>query len=147
MLYWREAVWGRDSARQIWSANLLKTPYLKWLEGKNLQNPMRYVFEALVVSLIVQLWLLPLARRSIFTALSIFGVFLNGSESSSLLKALRRCSRFFSAMPEIGSVPVYQTDRDVKLAALSPANSPGRQLLGKHQAAALRGQNESGLIF
>ncbi|MGC2238276.1 MAG: ComEC/Rec2 family competence protein [Pyrinomonadaceae bacterium] len=75
-LYWREAVWERDSSRQIWSAKLFKSPYLNWLEKRNLQNPLRYIFEAFLVSIIVQLWLLPLLVVY-FHRVSIFGVFLN----------------------------------------------------------------------
>ncbi len=76
MLYWREAVWERDVSRQIWTANIFKSPYLKWLERRNLQNPLRYIFEAFLVSLIVQLWLLP-PTILYFHRVSIFSVFLN----------------------------------------------------------------------
>jgi competence protein ComEC len=75
-LYWREAVWERDVSRQIWSAKLFKSPYLKWLEKRNLQNPLRYIFEAFTVSIIVQIWLLPLLIVY-FHRVSIFGAFLN----------------------------------------------------------------------
>jgi competence protein ComEC len=76
MLYWREAVWERDLSRQIWTAKLFKSPYLNWLEKRNLQNPLRYLFEAFLVSAIVQAWLLPLLIVY-FHRVSIFGVFLN----------------------------------------------------------------------
>jgi competence protein ComEC len=76
MLYWRDAVWEKDLSRQIWTAKIFKSPYLKWLEKRNLQNPLRYFFEAFLVSLIVQLWLLPLLVVY-FHRVSIFGVFLN----------------------------------------------------------------------
>ena len=76
MLYWREAVWERDVSRRIWTTNIFKSPYLKWLERRNLQNPLRYIFEAFLVSLIVQLWLLP-PTILYFHRVPIFGVFLN----------------------------------------------------------------------
>ncbi len=76
MLYWRDVVWQRDASRQIWTARIFKSPYLNWLERRNLQNPLRYIFEAFLVSLIVQLWLLPLLIVY-FHRISIFGVFLN----------------------------------------------------------------------
>ena len=60
MLYWRERVWEIEGKRQIWSANLFKNPYLKWLGAKNLQSVFSYLFEGLLVSLVVQIWLLPL---------------------------------------------------------------------------------------
>jgi len=59
-LYWRDGVWEIASKRNLWTANLLKSPHLKWLEKRNLQNPVRYIFEAILVSLIVQMCLLPL---------------------------------------------------------------------------------------
>lgn len=76
MLYWREAVWERDLSRQIWTAKIFKSPYLKSLEAKNLQGVLRYLFEAVLVSLIVQIWLLP-PTILYFHRISIFGVFLN----------------------------------------------------------------------
>ncbi|MGI8638975.1 MAG: ComEC/Rec2 family competence protein, partial [Pyrinomonadaceae bacterium] len=59
-LYWRDRVWEIAKGRNLWTANLFKSPHLKWLEKRNLQNPMRYIFEAILVSLIVQMCLLPL---------------------------------------------------------------------------------------
>ena len=76
MLYWRETVWERDLARQIWTAKIFKSPYLKSLEAKNMQGILRYLFEAVLVSLIVQIWLLP-PTILYFHRISIFGVFLN----------------------------------------------------------------------
>lgn len=60
MLYWREDVWEIENRRQIWSANLFKSPFLKWLGARNLQSIFKYIFEGLLVSLVVQIWLLPL---------------------------------------------------------------------------------------
>ncbi|HSK73152.1 MAG TPA: ComEC/Rec2 family competence protein [Pyrinomonadaceae bacterium] len=76
MLYWRERVWEIEAKRNIWSANLFKTPYLKWLEAKGLQGVLRYSFEALLVSAIVQIWLLPLLVVY-FHRVSIASVLLN----------------------------------------------------------------------
>lgn len=76
MLYWRESVWEIEAKRQIWTANIFKSPYLKWLEKHNLQNPLRFIFESLAVSLIVQVCLLPLTVLY-FHRVPIFGVFLN----------------------------------------------------------------------
>ena len=60
MLYWREVVWNKETARQLWTANLFKSPYLKWLESRNWQSLVGFIFEALTISLIVQVCLLPL---------------------------------------------------------------------------------------
>ncbi len=76
MLYWREASWKIESKQQIWSAGLFKSPYLKVLEAKGLQNIARYLFEGILVSLIVQIWLLPLTVFY-FHRVSIASVLLN----------------------------------------------------------------------
>ena len=60
MLYWREEAWRIESKRQIWSARIFKSPYLKFLEARGWQGIFRYFFEGILVSLIVQVWLLPL---------------------------------------------------------------------------------------
>ncbi|MBA2605687.1 MAG: ComEC/Rec2 family competence protein [Acidobacteria bacterium] len=75
-LYWRENVWERELERNVWSAKLFKSPYLNEGIKKNLQKPLRYLFEGLLVSLIVQIWLLPLTVMY-FHRLSLFGVLLN----------------------------------------------------------------------
>jgi len=59
-LYWRDAAWTIEKRRQIWTANIVKTPYLKGKIKELSQKMLRYVFEGLLVSLIVQLWMLPL---------------------------------------------------------------------------------------
>jgi competence protein ComEC len=59
-LYWNEDAWRIESRRQIWSANLYKLPYLARLKAPNLRSVAAYVFEGLLVSLIVQVWMLPL---------------------------------------------------------------------------------------
>ncbi len=76
MIYWREVVWKRELSRQIWSAKISKSPYFNWLERKNLQNLVRYIFEAILISFVAQLWLLPLIVVY-FHRVSFFGVLLN----------------------------------------------------------------------
>jgi competence protein ComEC len=76
MLYWREDAWKIEGKQQIWSVKLFKSPYLKWLEAKGLQSISRYVFEAILVSLIVQIWLLPLTIIY-FHRVSIASILLN----------------------------------------------------------------------
>ena len=75
-LYWREEVWEIEAARYIWTANLFKNPYIKWRRHSRLQTFVRYVFESLLVSLVVQLCLLPLSIIY-FHRVSFAGVFLN----------------------------------------------------------------------
>ena len=76
MLYWREDAWRLEISRQVWSANLLKSPYWKWVDAKNLQRIFAFVFEGVLVSFIVQLWLLPLLVIY-FHRLSVASVLLN----------------------------------------------------------------------
>ncbi|MFN2500789.1 MAG: ComEC/Rec2 family competence protein [Pyrinomonadaceae bacterium] len=59
-LYWNPEVWDIESRRQIWTAHLIKSPYLpKYFHGLG-QKGARFLFEGLVVSAIVQLFMLPL---------------------------------------------------------------------------------------
>ena len=60
MLYWNPDSWRIESKRQIWTAKLLKSPHLSMKMLGSVQKFVRYVFEVLVVSLIVQIWMLPL---------------------------------------------------------------------------------------
>ena len=76
MLYWRENVWAIEGRQQIWSAKIFKSPYFKSLEAKGLQSISRYLFEAVLVSLIVQIWLLPLTIIY-FHRVSIASILLN----------------------------------------------------------------------
>jgi competence protein ComEC len=75
-LYWREDVWKAEIKRHVWSANIFKSPNLKWHGEKNLQGIARYLFEAILVSFVVQAWLLPLTVIY-FHRVSIFGILLN----------------------------------------------------------------------
>ena len=75
-LYWRERIWERDVSRQLWSVKLFKSPYLKRIKNGSLQTIAAYVFEGVLVSLIVQIWLLPLLILY-FHRLSPLTVFAN----------------------------------------------------------------------
>ncbi len=76
LLYWREPVWQREVSRQIWSANLFKSSGFLWLARNNLQNSIRFVFEAVLISFVAQICLLPLIIVY-FHRVSLFGVFFN----------------------------------------------------------------------
>ncbi len=75
-IYWREDVWKMQTKRNVWTTNIFKSPYLKWHEERNLQGIVRYLFEAILVSFIVQVWLLPLTIIY-FHRVSLFGILLN----------------------------------------------------------------------
>lgn len=75
-IYWNKDAWNIDAKRQIWTAKLFKSP----LRGERgigvIRSAIRYVFDAAVVSVIVQLWMLPLTVVY-FHRVSISGVVLN----------------------------------------------------------------------
>ena len=76
MLYWSEEKWQREQSRSIWQCNLRKTPRAEKLERMKIQKLLRYVFEMLIISVIVQIWLTPLLVVY-FHRLSLISVFLN----------------------------------------------------------------------
>ncbi len=76
MLYWKPDAWKIESKRQIWTANLFKSPFLPRRMLGGVQIVARYVFEAVLVSLIVQIWMLPLLVVY-FHRISIASVLLN----------------------------------------------------------------------
>lgn len=76
MLYWRQEVWAVESKRQVWSANLFKSPYLGSRVKNGMQKTARYIFEGIVISLIVQICMLPLSIVY-FHRVSVGSVLLN----------------------------------------------------------------------
>ncbi|HEX2640432.1 MAG TPA: ComEC/Rec2 family competence protein, partial [Pyrinomonadaceae bacterium] len=93
-LYWREDVWQLEMSRQVWKARIFKLPYLRWSSIVDLRKTAVYLFEALLVSLVVQLWLLPftivyfhrITPASVF--LNLWVGFLIAVESFSALIAV-----------------------------------------------------------
>lgn len=75
-LYWRNASWAIEQKRQIWTAKIIKTPYLGGKIRELSQKAARYIFEGLLVSFIVQLWMLPLTVVY-FHRVSLASVVLN----------------------------------------------------------------------
>ena len=57
-LYWRPHVWEIEKGRQIWRGRIFKFPLTRVSDG--LRRLIAYLFEGTLVSLIVQLWMLPL---------------------------------------------------------------------------------------
>ena len=75
-IYWRETIWKIESGRNLWSANLFKSPYINWSPHSRAQIVLQYVFEAVLVSAIVQICLLPL-MIIYFHRVSFAGILLN----------------------------------------------------------------------
>lgn len=108
-LYWREGVWRVELKRQIWSARIFKAPFLKIAEATNLQSVLQYLFEGILVSLIVQIWLLPLTAYY-FHRVSFASILLNlwvgffiALESFAALVAL-----FFAQFSDTLALPVIR---------------------------------------
>ncbi|MEO7660062.1 MAG: ComEC/Rec2 family competence protein, partial [Pyrinomonadaceae bacterium] len=76
MLYWNEDAWKFESTRQIWTANIFKTPLSGSRVLQAIRKPLRFVFEGLLVSFVVQICMLPLSIVY-FHRVSIGGIFLN----------------------------------------------------------------------
>lgn len=73
-LYWRPHVWDIERGRQIWRSRIFKSPLAPLSDG--LRSIIAYLFEGVIVSLIVQLWMLPLLVYY-FHRVSPISVFLN----------------------------------------------------------------------
>jgi competence protein ComEC len=59
-VYWNEDVWNIHRERQIWNAEIVKSPYLARLGDYGLRPTAVFVFEAVFISTAVQICLLPL---------------------------------------------------------------------------------------
>ncbi len=75
-IYWRAEAWRIEAKRHVWSGNVFKSPYRKMNGLESVQRTAAFVFEAILVSLIVQLWLLPF-QVVYFHRISILSVLLN----------------------------------------------------------------------
>jgi competence protein ComEC len=75
-IYWREDAWRIEAKRHVWSANLFKSPYRRMTGLEAVQNIAAFIFEGVLVSIIVQLWLLPFLVVY-FHRVSILSVLLN----------------------------------------------------------------------
>jgi len=72
-VYWQETAWEIESSRNIWSAKIIKRPFFSVDAVRNFG---RYIFEGIVVSLVVQMWMLPLLIIY-FHRVSISSIILN----------------------------------------------------------------------
>ena len=75
-LYWRPHVWEIEQGRQIWSARIFKAPLLADRMPDGVRKLIAYIFEGLLVSLVVQVWMLPLSIHY-FHRVSPISILLN----------------------------------------------------------------------
>ncbi len=75
-LYWNAEAWAIESKRQIWSARIIKSPYFSAKLVGGMQRSARFLFEGTLVSMIVQIWMLPLSVVY-FHRVSVSSIILN----------------------------------------------------------------------
>jgi competence protein ComEC len=76
LLFWSEHKWNQEIAQLNYRYRLIKDPRARWLENFHLQRCTRYAFASFLVSLSVQLTLLPLFVIY-FHRISLSGLILN----------------------------------------------------------------------
>lgn len=94
-VYWRDAAWEIERGRQIWSAEIFKSPFVKRLDDFGLRRAAIFVFEGVIVSAAVQLCLLPLLvyyfHRFPFVSIPLnlwVGIVLGAESISALIAAI-----------------------------------------------------------
>jgi competence protein ComEC len=75
-IYWSEKSWKIELSKSIWTCTIDKNPLSIWLEKYYLQRVLRAIFESVLVSFCVQLWLLPF-MVFYFHRLSLISLFFN----------------------------------------------------------------------
>lgn len=75
-IYWSDDRWKYESKRQIWTANLIKSPILENKIKNGVQFVVSYIVEGILVSFIVQICMLPLSVVY-FHRVSLISVVLN----------------------------------------------------------------------
>ena len=75
-IYWDWEVWTYESKRHIWTASVIKTPFLAGRVKRWIQRILQYLFEGILVSLIVQVCMLPLSVVY-FHRVSVVSILLN----------------------------------------------------------------------
>lgn len=109
ILYWRERRWRRETAGAAHSYNLFKTPWAARLERWRIQPLVRFAFAAILLSLVVQIAILPLLVLY-FHRVSIASPLLNVFVGAALA-ALAFTSFAALALSQLGhtlAVPLVQ---------------------------------------
>ncbi len=58
-LYWNEAKWRKTLSENVWDCRIFKTSHGEWFSGRWFQKPLRWGFEGILITLFVQIFLLP----------------------------------------------------------------------------------------
>ncbi len=75
-LYWNEKKWGKTLRENVWDCRIFKSDYGTKLQNYSLQKPLRWIFEGILVTAVVQIFLLPFLILY-FHRLSFSSVLLN----------------------------------------------------------------------
>lgn len=75
-LYWSEKKWQKTLRENVWDCGISKSEYGTWLNERSLQKPLRWIFEGIIVTAVVQVFLLPFLILY-FHRLSFGAVLLN----------------------------------------------------------------------
>ena len=75
-IYWSNGAWEVERSRHIWSAQLFKFPFVERTDQLGVRRLITFLFEGIVISLAVQVWLLPLIVYY-FHRVSVVSIFLN----------------------------------------------------------------------
>jgi competence protein ComEC len=105
-LYWRPSAWKIENSRQVWSARIFKSPFLPGIAERASQKALAYLFEGVLISVVVQVWLLPflivyfhrVAPVSIVLNLWV-GVLMAAESFAALFAVLFASISDFFAMP------------------------------------------------
>ncbi len=76
LIFWNQAAWSIESKQQIWSASLYRRELPNWILRGGIQRALRNLVEGFLVSIIVQICMLPLSVVY-FHRVSLSSVFLN----------------------------------------------------------------------
>jgi competence protein ComEC len=108
-LFWSEMEWKRELAQSSHSYRLFKTRAAHWLEAIHLQRPLRYIFNAIVVSVAVQILMLPLLIVY-FHRLSLASLILNifVSVLLAILSAVALAALLISQMSHTAAEPLLK---------------------------------------
>jgi competence protein ComEC len=108
-LYWSERGWQKEMQHSAWRCRLFKTPLAARLERLHLQRLLRYVAGVSIVSIVVQLVLLPLLVLY-FHRLSLASIFLNVIVGAlmALLSFIALLGLIVTQMSEALAVPLIK---------------------------------------
>ena len=115
ILFWSERKWQQELGRSSHSCRLFKSRAAAWLDRYHLQNFVRYVFGAVVVSASVQLLLLPL-MIIYFHRLSLASLLLNiiVSVLLALLVGVAMLALLISQVSATLSAPLFELSNAIE---------------------------------